>query len=93
MNRRKVIATSAIASLMAVGLAGVASQAQTGPAPKPNFAFEKCYGLVKAGKNDCQTMSSSCAGTSQTDAQADSWVYLPKGTCEKLVMGNLKPKT
>ncbi len=49
--------------------------------------MEKCYGVAKAGKNDCQTAKSSCAGTSKTDAQADAWVSLPKGACEKLVGG------
>ena len=49
--------------------------------------MEKCYGVAKAGKNDCQTAKSSCAGTSKTDAQADAWVSLPKGACDKLVGG------
>lgn len=50
---------------------------------------EKCYGVVKAGKNDCQTATSSCAGTSKKDAQTDAWVSVPKGTCEKIVGGKL----
>jgi len=54
---------------------------------------EKCYGVVKAGKNDCQTSSSACAGTAKQDGQADAWIYLPKGTCEKIVGGNLKSKS
>ena len=53
---------------------------------------EKCYGVAKAGKNDCQTASHSCAGTAKTDAQPDSWIYVPAGTCEKIVGGSLKPK-
>ena len=51
--------------------------------------MEKCYGIAKAGKNDCQTAKSSCAGTSKTDAQADAWVSVPKGACEKIVGGKL----
>jgi uncharacterized membrane protein len=50
---------------------------------------EKCYGISKAGKNDCQTANSSCAGTSKKDAQADAWIAVPKGTCEKIVGGKL----
>ena len=50
---------------------------------------EKCYGVAKAGKNDCQTAASSCAGTSKKDAQADAWIAVPKGTCEKIVGGKL----
>ena len=51
--------------------------------------IEKCYGVAKAGKNDCQTAKSSCAGTSKTDKQADAWISVPKGTCEKIVGGKL----
>ncbi len=50
---------------------------------------EKCYGVAKAGKNDCQTGASSCAGTSKKDSQADAWISVPKGTCDKLVGGKL----
>ena len=50
---------------------------------------EKCYGVVKAGKNDCQTATSSCSGTSKKDAQKDAWIAVPKGTCEKIVGASL----
>lgn len=52
---------------------------------------EKCFGIAKKGKNDCQTAKSSCAGTSTTDGQAGFWVYVPKGTCDKIVGGSLTP--
>ncbi|MCP5363680.1 MAG: DUF2282 domain-containing protein [Hyphomicrobiales bacterium] len=54
---------------------------------------EKCYGVAKAGKNDCQTASSSCAGTAKKDGQADAWIYVPAGTCDKIVGGSLEPKS
>ena len=52
-------------------------------------AIEKCFGISKAGKNDCQTATSSCAGTSKKDAQKDAWLSVPKGTCEKIAGGSL----
>ena len=55
-------------------------------------ATEKCYGVVKAGQNDCQTATSSCAGTSKRDNQGDAWIYVPAGTCEKIVGGSNEPK-
>ena len=55
-------------------------------------AQEKCYGITKKGKNDCQTAKSSCAGTSTRDSQGDAWIYVPKGTCEKIVGGSLTLK-
>ena len=51
--------------------------------------MEKCYGVAKAGKNDCQTATSSCAGTSKKDAQKDAWLAVPKGACEKIAGGSL----
>ena len=53
---------------------------------------ERCFGVSKAGKNDCQTARSSCAGTAKKDAQGDAWIAVPKGTCEKLVGGSLTEK-
>ena len=54
-------------------------------------AFEKCYGVAKAGKNDCQTATSACAGSAKLDFQKDAWVYVPKGLCEKLAGGGRMP--
>jgi uncharacterized membrane protein len=50
---------------------------------------EKCFGIAKAGKNDCQTATSSCAGTSRKDAQTDAWLTVPKGACAKIAGGSL----
>ena len=55
-------------------------------------ADEKCYGVAKAGKNDCQTATHSCAGTAAKDGQGDSWIYVPAGTCAKINGGSLTPK-
>lgn len=51
--------------------------------------MEKCYGVAKAGKNDCQTATSSCAGTSTSDRQVDAFIAVPKGTCGKIAGGTL----
>jgi len=75
----------AIAGVIALTAAGSASAANIQCAER-----ERCYGVVKAGKNDCATANSACSGTAKRDFQKDAWVYLPKGTCEKLG-GTLKP--
>jgi len=90
MNNTKAIVNSALAAL--ASLASTAAVAQAGPAEQPNYTFEKCYGVAKAGLNDCQTASHSCAGTSTADAQGDSWIYVPSGTCAKLAGGSAEPK-
>jgi uncharacterized membrane protein len=79
--------------LLAATLAGAASTsatAQAGPAATPDYKFEKCYGVARAGHNDCMTNASSCAGTSRRDGQSDAWVYLPAGSCTKIVGGTAK---
>lgn len=59
-------------------------------AAKEKPAKEKCYGVVKAGENDCATKVSSCAGTAKTDGQTDAFIALPVGLCDKLVGSSLK---
>jgi uncharacterized membrane protein len=82
MNSSKVIVHSAMASLLALGLAA------GGSAFAQKEGMEKCAGVVKAGKNDCGTSKSSCAGTSKVDGDKEAWIYVPKGTCEKIVGGS-----
>ena len=89
MADRNVVLGSAIAVALSLALE---ASAQGGPAPVPKFEHEKCYGIAKAGKNDCQTANSSCAGTSRRNAQGDAWVYVPKGSCDKIVGGSLQAK-
>lgn len=86
---KTALISSAIAAAISLAAAGAAV---AGPAAEPGFENEKCYGVVKAGKNDCQTATHSCAGTATMDNAPDSWVYLPAGTCEKIVGGSPKPK-
>lgn len=87
MTKTNVLIASAVAAALALPLA-----AQAGPAPKPKFQAEKCYGIARAGHNDCQTANSSCAGTSKRDSQGDAWIYMPAGACDKVVGGSLQPK-
>ncbi len=53
-------------------------------------ATEKCYGIARAGMNDCATATSSCASSSKKDKQKDAFLFVPKGLCEKIVGGSLK---
>lgn len=87
----KTLVHSALASVFTLGLLTAAGQANSQPAPEQKGA-EKCYGIVKAGKNDCQTNMHACAGQAGADNQGDSWLFVPKGTCEKLTGGSLTKK-
>ena len=79
----KNAALVASAMVAAISLATVATA---------QAADEKCFCIAKAGKNDCQTVSHSCAGTATKDGQGDSWIYVPAGTCEKINGGSLTAK-
>jgi uncharacterized membrane protein len=82
MNKSDLV-RSALLSLVTISLAGAATQALAAD-------NEKCAGIVKAGKNDCGTSKSSCAGTATKDNDAETWIYVPKGTCERIAGGRLQ---
>ncbi len=90
MKKSQLLIATAVVAALALP---VAAGAQAGPAPKPKFDAEKCYGVAKAGKNDCQTTNSSCAGTSRRDGQKDAWIYVPAGACDRLVNGSSQPRS
>lgn len=80
---------SALMGLVALGVAGTtAAQAQTAAGPK-----EKCYGVSKAGQNECAAGKNSCAGTSKVDNDPTAWKLVAKGTCEKMGGKLAPPKT
>jgi len=84
-----VILTSAS---LAAAVAAAASQATAQVnVPKPTYKFEKCYGVVKAGQNDCFSPSNSCGGTATRDHDPHTWIYVPAGTCNKIAGGSTKP--
>ena len=84
MNKDILIKSVALAFL---SLSTQLSIAATSTEP----ATEKCYGIVKAGMNDCSTATASCAGSATKDKQKDAFILLAKGTCEKIVGASLKP--
>ena len=90
MNKTALLpATSMLLAALAAPQLASAQQ----PAPAPEFKAEKCFGIAKAGKNDCaSTGNNSCAGTSRLDGDPRAWVYMPAGYCERLVDGSLTPK-
>ena len=75
-------------TMTALTLASAVAAALAIASTSPSLAQdkkEKCYGVSKAGQNDCQTANSSCAGTAKKDAQKDAWIYVPAGLCGKIV--------
>jgi len=77
-----------IAGAFAVTMAAAAQPGTANAASK-----EKCYGVVKAGKNGCADAAGkhSCEGQAKVDGSGQEWVAVPKGLCDKLVGGSLTP--
>lgn len=89
--------TASIAASLAIALATAATGAATGAHAADMPKTEKCYGVAKAGKNDCKAgAGTSCAGTSKTDYQGNAWKLVKAGTCTTIKTpkgnGSLTPK-
>lgn len=78
MNQRTMISTAA-ASLMSLALL-------SSPALAQDAAKEKCFGIAKAGQNDCANLAGthSCAGQSKVDNDKGEWKYVAAGTCKTM---------
>ena len=76
MNQRAMIAATA-AAVMSLSMVSAPAAAQE---------KEKCFGIAKAGQNDCANLSGthSCAGQAKVDMGADEWKFTPKGTCKQM---------
>jgi uncharacterized membrane protein len=84
----KTIALSTMfgaAAMVAAGSLAAADTAKMG-ADKPGM--EHCYGVAKAGKNDCAAAGHACAGQATKDMDKASWLSLPTGVCAKLAGGS-----
>jgi uncharacterized membrane protein len=89
MNTRYLIASA----LAAAVVAPVVLSAQKPVPPPTAFKTEKCYGIAKAGKNDCaSTGNNSCGGSSKLNSDPKAWIYVPAGYCDRIVGGSLQPK-
>lgn len=78
---KKTLLSAALFAAVGVALSGTPAVADDGK--------EKCGGIVKAGKNDCAANGHSCQGQAKKDKDANEWVYLPKGVCDKIVDGHV----
>ena len=83
------ITHAALAAAIAIGASTAVSAAD---APQ----MEKCYGVAKAGHNDCAAgPGTSCAGTSTRDYQGNAWKLVKKGSCTSIKtpkgLGSLSP--
>ena len=86
MIKKTALLAAAVGSLVTLGAAQATFAAD-------DTATEKCYGISKAGKNDCAGAKHSCAGQSTKERAATEWLKLPKGTCERIAGATLAAPT
>ena len=84
MNNRNALLYFALS-----GACALATTAAFGAAPAGSGDKEQCAGIVKAGKNDCATSTNDCHSHATVDSSPEAWIYVPKGTCDKIVGGHL----
>lgn len=49
--------------------------------------MEKCFGIAKAGANDCGTVTHTCSGEAKIDRDKNEWIFVPTGLCNRIVGG------
>ncbi len=78
-------------TLTSAVLTAIVSQGAMAGVPDQPKAWEKCAGIAKAGKNDCGALDGkhACAGMAKVDNAKTEWVYVPKGTCDKIPGGKV----
>ena len=89
MNTKQILTATALAGILTFAAQTVKAEEGAAMMKKAEATTEKCYGVVKAGKNDCGANSHSCAGHSTMDGDKAEWIKVPTGLCEKLVGGSL----
>jgi uncharacterized membrane protein len=51
---------------------------------------DQCFGIARAGQNDCKAGSHACAGQAKTDNDPADFQLVPAGTCQQMG-GKTKP--
>jgi uncharacterized membrane protein len=82
------VANATLTAILALGIANVTTDVA---AADTAAKTEKCYGVAKAGLNDCGYGKNGCAGSSKVDGEKAAWISTPKGTCDKIVGGSTTP--
>ena len=83
MTRKQALISTAVGSLLAMGALAVSAQEEAAE-------MEKCYGIVKAGANDCAGPGHTCQGQAGTDGDPNEYILLPAGTCDRIVGGEVR---
>jgi len=92
MKNRRIGNTLVLGGAVFVALAALQRYTHGLPGSPKEFTMqrERCYGVARAGRNDCGTSVHACAGRALTDGESSEWISLPAGTCGRIVGGKVK---
>jgi uncharacterized membrane protein len=86
MTRKNTLMSAAVGSLLALAASG----AGTAALAETETEMERCYGIAKAGENDCAAKGHGCQGQAKTDNDPNEWKNVEKGKCLEMG-GSLEP--
>lgn len=84
---------SAVSGVIALGFLAVSTSSMAGDGMmkgKMKMDGEKCYGIAKAGMNDCKSGMHECKGHSKKSGDKASFIVVPQGTCDRIAGGSTK---
>jgi len=84
--KKKLALATAMTGVLGIGIATLGNNQEV---LAKKEGMEKCAGIVKAAMNDCGANDHTCSGMSKVDSDPNEWVYLPEGTCKKIVGGKV----
>ncbi len=87
MKARDAINAGVILAIAGAMLGAVAASLRHGT--QAGAARERCYGVARAGANDCANAVHSCATQASKDSESQEWIAVPSGTCLRLAGGRL----
>lgn len=90
MKKNAMVHSALLVALSLAGAQAVHAAGSKSTEIPPDW--EPCAGVAKAGMNDCASKLHACAGLSKIDNEADSYVYMPKGLCERIAKGTVLTK-
>lgn len=83
MSAHNKFTTAGLVGAFALAVTGLSAPVYADTGAKDDMV--KCYGVAKAGENDCKAgPGTTCAGTSKVDYQGNAWTLVPAGTCESI---------
>ena len=80
--QKKILAHAVITAMLSINLSALAASTSVP-------VMEKCYGVAKSSKNDCAIPNANaCAAQVKQDKNPKAWIFVPKGTCNKIAGGS-----